>query len=101
MTEKHRPRRDRLEEGLVLGSVVRDAYADQGLCGISGPRPMTDEVRRVAVPAETLEHHLELIEAPRPFISAVQHHDVPGHDVSPFPLIFARGGPHAGQLQDR
>ena len=42
----------------------------------------------------------EFVEAPAAFIGAVDHDDVPGHGVAPFP-IFGRIGVAAGQLQRR
>ena len=100
MTEKHRLWRDLLEKALELGKVVRHAYADQGRGGIGGFRAVADEVGRVASPAQFLEHRLERVEAPGPFVSPVQHHDVPGHDFRPFariPITTACRASRAGQ----
>jgi len=86
VAEQDRLRCDSFEKNLKLIEVVGHADPDESGALLVGLEPVADQVRRVASPAEFVEHCLKLIEAPAAFVRAVDHYDVLGHGVCTFPV---------------
>jgi len=91
VTQQHRPRGNGVEKGLKLGAVVGHADADQGLAAVGRSFAVADQIRSMAIEAQTFEHGFEPLEAPAALIGAVDHDDVLSHGVRPLPILILRG----------
>ena len=87
MAEQHGRRGECLQEFRELGAIVGHADAGKLGVGVSKVLAMTDQVRRMARPAQALEHPAKSIEAPAAGRGAMQHHDVLSHAFSPCPRV--------------